>query len=265
MKALIIGLGEVGKAHFDVLSRVYCDIYWKDVGDDVYDAHGKIVNIQSFDLMLVATQCDPDNMGKFTDMVIDYDTKFNPSIIDILTTTPPTTAEKLQTILGKPVCKSTIRGMHGDVRGLASFLLDIPKHIGGEDEAVETLARFYSTAGIECVTHSKARATELFHELNNSDYGVAVMKAQENYDLCRAFGVDYMEYLEYKKTNNSGFIKAGYPSKVSPILTPPNGPIGGHCVVYSATCIPERIRGPLMWLLAKFNDKFKAPVKMDKN
>jgi len=38
-----------------------------------------------------------------------------------------------------------------------------------------------------------------------------------------------------------------------------------HCVVYSATTIPKVIRGPLMWMLAQYNDKFNAPVKSDKN
>jgi hypothetical protein len=66
--------------------------------------------------------------------------------------------------------------------------------------------------------------------------------------------VDWHEILKYRETNNSGFTKAGYPSKVSPILYPSGGKIGGHCVVYSATTIPDGKRGPLAKLLASYND-----------
>lgn len=263
MKTIIIGFGEVGKAHFNVLSEYYgCDIFYKDKGEEIYNCYGEVATDipAQFDIMLVATQCDPDNMGWFYMMVMEYAAKFTPTIIDILTTTPCGATEHLGEMIDIPVCKSTIRGMHPC---LDKFLVDIPKHIGGPRAGV--LKKFYEAAGIPCHIHRKSRAPELFHALNNSDYGVAVMKAKENYDLCRHFGVDYMEYLEYKKTNNEGFLRAGYPSKVSPILTPPDTRIGGHCVVYSATTVPTGIRGPLMTLLADFNQKNGAPVKSDKN
>lgn len=267
MNAIIIGFGEVGRAHFEVLRKTYNGtIFYKDKGQEIYDGEGQVVKEPptEFELMLVATQCDPTNMGPFYDMVFDYYRIYKPKIIDILTTTPCGTAELLEEMyVNCAVCKSTIRGMHGSIKGLASFLLDIPKHIGGP--SADILKDYYEAAGIPCRVHAKARAPELFHALNNSDYGVAIMKAQENYDICRNNAVSYMEYLEYKKTNNEGFLKAGYPDKLSPILTPPGNGIFGHCVVYSATTIPQSIRGPLMDMLAHYNDKHNAPVKSDKN
>lgn len=263
MNAIIIGFGEVGRAHWEVLKKEYPgQLFYKDKGYDVYDTDGKeVATLPKINLMMIATQCDPNNMEPFYHMVADYEVNFCPEIIDILTTTPCGSAEMLaEKYVTCPVNKSTIRGMHPY---LHKFLMDIPKHIGGP--SAELLKEYYEAAGIPCVTHTRSRATELFHVLNNSDYGVAIMKAQENYDACRHFGVDYMEWLKYKATNNEGFIKAGYPSKVSPILTPPGNGIFGHCVVYSATTIPEKIRGPLTNMLAHYNDKHGAPIKSDKN
>lgn len=264
-RSILIGFGEVGQAHFKNLNKVYADnIYYKDKGEQIYNSQGKKVSLSAdfdFDLMLVATQCDPENMGPFYQMVVDYANQYKPKHIDILTTTPCGTTENLEVFLPHiNITKSTIRGMHPY---LDKFLRDIPKHIGGP--SAEVIKEYYEQAGIPCVCHAKSRATELFHVLNNSDYGVAIMKAKENYDLCRKFGISYMEWLKYKQSNNDGFIKAGYPDKVSPILTPPDGRIGGHCVSYSATTINKDIRGPLMDMLANYNNKYNAPIKSDQN
>jgi UDP-N-acetyl-D-mannosaminuronate dehydrogenase len=134
---------------------------------------------------------------------------------------------------------------------LDKFLLDIPKHIGGA--ANVTLRDLYTKAGITCVLHNKSRTVELAHVLNNFLYGVNVMATDEAAKYCREFGVDWMEILEYRKTNNSGFVKAGFPSKVSPILYPSSNHIGGHCVTYAPTTIPKEMRGQLATMLANYN------------
>ncbi len=252
MNALIIGFGEVGKAHWENLKEAYPDtLYYKDKDDTIYNTKQEPVGdfVEPLDVMMIATQCDPKDMSVFIKMVCDYDTKFCPKHIDILTTTPPGTAEKIQEILGEKyvkVTKSSIRGMHPN---LSKFKC-IPKHIGGL--GAEILKGFYEKCGWECVTHQTSRAVELFHILNNIWYGANIMMATEAAKYCRHFAVDYMEFLKYRETNNSGFLKAGYPSKVSPILYPADKSIGGHCVVYASTTIPEDVLGPIAKLLKDY-------------
>lgn len=261
MNAIIIGFGEVGRAHFEVLRKTYNGtIFYKDKGPEIYDGEGQIVSEPptEFELMMVATQCDPDNMGTFYDMVEDYFHRFHPKIIDILTTTPCGTAELLEEMyVDCAVCKSSTRGMHPN---LSKFLVDIPKHIGGP--AAEILSDYYEAAGFPCIIHKKSRAVELFHALNNFIYGINILAADECAKYCREFAIDYMEFLTYRQSNNDGFLKAGYPSKVSPILTPlNNNGVLGHCITYAPTTIPEEKRGPLAKMLAGYNATKGVSIK----
>lgn len=253
MDALIIGFGEVGRAHWEVLRKTYCGtLYYKDKGPEIYSG-GEVLpegKLPVIDLLMIATQCDPADMFPFYDMVSEYYQMFKPRVIDILTTTPCGTTERLQEMyVSCPVCKSSTRGMHPN---LSKFLTDIPKHIGGE--SADTLKDYYEAAGIPCITHKKGRAVELFHALNNFIYGINILAADECAKYCREFAVDYMEFLSYRQSNNDGFVKAGYPSKVSPILTPlNNNGVLGHCITYAPTTIPEDKRGPLAKMLAGYN------------
>jgi len=252
MKCLIIGMGEVGKAHYENLVKKYY-VYRKDISDDVLDINGMPIHNLNPDILLIATRCDPNNITVFENMVCDYAKQFNPKHIDILTTTPCGTTERIQDRLtGLTVCRSSTRGMHPN---LAKFLIDIPKHIGGPGK--EALAAFYEAAGWTCVLHEKAALVEFSHKWNNITYGANIMITDECADDARREGIDFIEYLKYRESNNSGFIKAGFPSKVSPILYPSNHHVGGHCVVYSATTIPEEHRGPITKLLAGYNNASK--------
>ena len=89
-RAIIIGFGEVGKAHWEVLRNCYVDrLFYKDKGPEIYGTDGQVVELNApIDLMMVATQCDPGNMEPFYEMVAKYDAQFSPRVIDILTTTP---------------------------------------------------------------------------------------------------------------------------------------------------------------------------------
>jgi hypothetical protein len=248
MKTLVVGYGEVGRAHFNILSKAYPgQVFYKDKDKQVFDGMGQPCDIEQVELMLIALQCDPKNMQPFIDTVVGYSKQFAPSIIDVLTTTPCGTVEQLQEAIGMwaEVNKSSVRGLHPH---LDKFLLDIPKHIGGPS-TVE-LRAYYEGAGITCVTHEKARAVELFHVLNNFIYGINILAADEAAKYCRDFAIDYNEFLSYRKTNNDGFLKSGFPSKLSPILFPLNNAgVGGHCVKYSVTTIPDNIKGPLAKML----------------
>jgi hypothetical protein len=241
VKTLIIGLGEVGGALKEVLAPVY-EVHTKDIEEQSIPDGIEIVHIcyrYSYEF------------GKITR---DYLDRFKPRLVNVCTTVPPGTTAKI----GNHAVHSTTRGLHPH---LATGLMNITKHIGGP--MADEVATYFRKAKVPCLTHKKARTTEVAHLLNNMAYGLNLMYADEMARICRHYGVDYYEaVMKYTETNNSGFRKLDHDSKCRMVLTPPNGKIGGHCVVQSAKMLIESLGKPevtpLSDMLAKYNDQSKV-------
>lgn len=250
MKGLVIGMGEVGAAHYAILKRVYPETEAYDIKGD-YRLPSKD---EPFDIIHVAINYAAMDHATFVQTVRDYVTLCAPKVVNILSTVRPGTCEEI----GGNIVHSTTRGLHPD---LVSGILAIPKHIGGP--GAEKVAHYFRRAGIQCITHKLARTTEVAHILNNAAYGVNLILADEMSRLCRFYGVDYTQAVTlYTMTNNAGYRALDHESKCRMVLTPPNGRIGGHCVSMSAGLIDPKARETLMDLLANYNEtREKNPGK----
>lgn len=237
-KILIVGLGEVGSAHYELLSRVH-EVWGKDLAD-TFRTNSELLKPDQVDLMIVCIRYDE----KFIDTVTGYLDLYKPQMLNICSTVPVGTTEKF----GPYATHSTTRGLHPD---LVTGLMSIKKHIGGG--SAPDIKSIYESAGINCEIHRKSRTTELIHILNNCHYGINILFAQEAYALCRETGVDYYDYMKYTETNNDGYMALGHKTKVRTICTPPGKSIGGHCVTMSANLIPAHLRGGLIDRLASYN------------
>lgn len=240
MNTLIIGRGEIGDALHKILSRTY-KVWCDDIIPDLKLMDNCPDRIEVLHICLRYSE-------KFKEIVEEKIKTYKPVLVNVCTTVPVGTCESF---LRPNILHSTTRGLHPN---LVDGLVRIPKHIGGKIEYANALSEYFERAGIYCVVHNRARTTELLHILNNSHYGINLMFADEASKLCREYGVDYIDYLGYTQTNNKGFESIGHPTKVRPILTPPGGRIGGHCVVMSANLIPETKRTSLIDKLAHYND-----------
>lgn len=233
MKGLVIGLGEVGRAHLNLLKEKH-ETYGRDLEESEGTPDGP------FDILHICIRHSPE----FLDIVRGYVVRYKPALVNVCTTVPPGTCEKI----GPNVVHSTTRGLHPN---LEEGLLTITKHVGGHD--AEKVARYFRKAGIGCVTHKKSRTTELAHLLNNAAYGVNLMFADEMQKVCRHYGVDYTQAVTlYTMTNNAGYRALDHESKCRMVLTPPGGRIGGHCVNMSAGLIADVVKTPLLELLARY-------------
>lgn len=233
-------MGEVGRALEEILKLQY-EVYTKDVEESTEDIP------KGIEIMHVCLPYFTMGHESFIRVLNGYVEQYRPIYIDVCSTVRPGTTS----LYGPGAVHSTTRGLHPN---LASGLRSIPKHIGGP--AADVVAGYFKRAGVRCITHKKAITTEVAHILNNSAYGVSLMFADEMSRLCREYGVDYYEaVMRYTATHNTGFRALDHERLVRPILTPPNGKIGGHCVTQGASLIPEDKRGRLMDMLAHYNDE----------
>jgi UDP-N-acetyl-D-mannosaminuronate dehydrogenase len=242
LKGIILGAGEVGGAYHSILSKRY-KVWRLDLKPELTDKDIP----DSVDILHVCLRY----LGKdqFLGAVSSAVFKHSPKIINVMSTVPPGTTEEVQRRTVRIAAHSTTRGLHPR---LEEYILATPKHVGGE--AAEQVAEYFRAAGVGCVTHAKARTTELAHILSNSFYAASILFAQEMEALCREYGVDYYEaVMRYNETHNQGFEKMGMVSKFRPILHPPGDSIGGHCLVQNANLIPQELRGEIMQMIATYN------------
>lgn len=239
--SVILGMGEVGSAHYEVLSKKY-DVWGLDIKPELCKTNAQEKEPPVNQILHVCIRYS-DKFIKEVNAAIEV---YKPSCINICTTVPPGTTEQLSL----SACHSTTRGLHPNLK---LSLLVITKHIGGG--MAPELKNYFEYAGIPCEIHRQARTTELLHILNNTHYGVNLAFADEAAKLCREYGVDYYAYMKYCETNNSGYSALDHRTKVRPILTPPGDKIGGHCVTMSANLIPKELRGTLFEKVATYNDK----------
>lgn len=235
--AVIGARGEVGAAYCSILRRK-ANVWEKDAGG---------LSLPEFpvDVMHVALNFHAIGAEKFAAIVNGYARQLKPQIISILSTATPGVTESF----GPSAVHSTTRGLHPN---LESGILKIVKHVGGPK--AEVLAQEFERFGIKCITHKSPRTTELAHILSNSSYGVSLMFADEMAKICRHYGVDYVEaVIKYGQTHNEGYAELDHPRLVRPVLMPPGGRIGGHCVSQGASLIPQEIRGEMLGKLAEFN------------
>lgn len=240
----IVGLGEIGNSLFDVLSVHYptkgVDLSFGRHTDNWDEASGKF----GIDFLHICIR----HSGSFDQVVFDYVEKMLPNYVVIHSTVPVGTTEKLR--LNNAV-HSPNRGLHPN---LAESMRTFVKHIGGPKAHV--VAECFEKVGIRTKCHSRSSTTEAQHLIRNSFYGVYIMFAEEAYQLCRKYGLDYHEVVtQYGETHNDGYKKLGHESKIHPLVYPTMGNgIGGHCLVLNAQLIPEGDRGPILNMLAHFND-----------
>lgn len=232
MRGIILGAGEIGSAYYEILSRHY-PTYRLDIRPELRDDPLP----SKCDILHVCLRYS-DGWESAVNEAID---QFEPSLINVMTTTPPGTSEKL----GPRAVHSTTRGLHPHLR---DGILATPKHIGGPK--AEEVASYFIGVGLECITHPFAKTTELAHLLSNAQYATAVLFADEMEKICRHYGTDYFEtVMLYAQSHNKGYRAMGLNSKLRAILTPPYGKPGGHCIALAGELLEDEAIGPQIRLL----------------
>jgi len=204
---VVLGLGEVGKPLFDLVSKQH-----KVIGVDIDPL---IERIEQVDVMHV---CYPFQIGDFVGITARYVERFRPTVTVINSTVPVGTTRAVIDRSGADVVNSPVRGKHAR---MFDELLSYVKFVGAADPGVgELAARHFESLGLKTRVLSSPEATELAKLTETTYFGLLIAWAQEVERYCDQSGQDYNEIASFWQE-----IKYLPSVKYSP------GVIGGHCVM----------------------------------
>ena len=206
-KVMVVGLGEIGKPLFEVLSSNY-----NTIGVDIVppvEPPGEI------DVMHV---CYPFKINDFIGETARYIQQFTPRLTVIHSTVAVGTTRAVAERTGAAVVNSPVRGKH---TRMAEDLLHYDKFVGAVDTAAaESAAQHFKQVGMKTRILSSPEATELSKLTETTYFGLIIAWAQEVERYCDRLGLNYDEIVSIYEE-----IKFFPPVKYFP------GVIGGHCVM----------------------------------
>lgn len=205
-KVVVVGLGEIGKPLFQLISRHY-----EAVGVDISPV-GRI------DQVGVMHVCYPFQIADFMGVTARYIEYFRPELTVINSTVSVGTTRAIAERTGTAVVNSPVRGKH--VRMLEE-IQHYTKFVGAVDPvAGDQAARHFQSIGMKTMVLSSPEATELAKLTETTYFGLMIAWAQELERYCDQSGANYEEIVSFYDE-----IKFFPPVKYFP------GVIGGHCVM----------------------------------
>ncbi len=205
-KIVVVGLGEVGRPLFEIVSR-----HHDTVGVDIAPPE----RIEQADVMHI---CVPFGIKDFVGESLRYMELFKPALTVINSTVAVGTTRKIAERSGSRVVNSPVRGKHAR---MTAEMLSYTKFVGAIDSASGDLAaRHFESVGMKTKVLSSPEATELAKLTETTYFGVLIAWAQEVERYCDQAGQDYKEISTFWEE-----IKYLPSVKFFP------GIIGGHCVM----------------------------------
>lgn len=213
MVSLIVGVGEVGKALYEIFTAVYPKESVLTV-----DRHGSTGNLaQKIDIMHVCFGYNPN----FVKQVKEYQKKYNPTYTVIHSTVPVGTSRKVKAV------HSPIRGIHPNLKG---GILTFIKYLAGPDASM--VADYFRIANMRVYLFDDPETTEAGKLFDTEYYRACIEFAQRVKQYCKEKNLNYHEvYTLFNISYNEGYTALNRPEYVRPVLQPIMKEIGGHCVL----------------------------------
>lgn len=228
-KVVVVGLGEVGKPLFELLSK-----HHDTVGIDI----APVESIQQVDVLHV---CYPFQIKDFIGETARYIDLYKPSVTVINSTVGIGTTRAIGDRTGKAVVNSPVRGKH------AHMLEDLhlyTKFVGASDPAAgDQAARHFQAAGLKVRVMTSPEATELAKLTETTYFGLLIAWAQEIERYCDTTGANYDEVVSIYEE-----IKFLPPVKYFP------GVIGGHCVMPNIEILSKYSRSVMLDAIKASNE-----------
>ncbi len=238
---IVIGLGETGRPLLNVLRE--------GLGKETvvgYDAKIGKDGVATVPVRYMHI-CIPYNSG-FVGVVKEYQKLYMPYMTVIHSTVPIGTTSKIENAVHSPIL-----GRHEDMEG---SLWQFSKWVGGKD--AEIICKYFESANIKSYyIAEKSETTEVLKLLCLAKYGMSIAFADFCSNISEEYNFSYEMIKDWDRNYNEGVNK----ELRRPILDPPYGKIGGHCVIQNTKILNEQHPNPILEEILKLAPKEEKEAK----
>lgn len=251
-KILVIGLGEVGTAIFDLLQESgKFQVYGLDLDKTKMKATKQKALPTSTDIIHVCLPCK--DQTKFAEIVANYARRFKPKLLIIESTVPPGTTMNVSNHCACLVAHSPLRGVHKSSEHMKWELKRWKKYVGGAtSEAAKVADRHYRKLGLKTKILHSCRETELAKLFETTYRAWMITCFQEMHRIARHFEARFDEVADFLADTHRVRLDR-------PIMFP--DVIGRHCVIPNVELLLEQYDSKLLRLILESNEKRKKEIE----
>lgn len=251
-KVLVIGLGEVGKAIFDLVKESgKFETFGLDLDKTIMKDLKQKELPTAVDVVHICIPCK--DQAKFVDIVTTYARRFKPKIIIINSTVPPGSTMSVSNRCSCLVAHSPFRGVHESPEHMKWELKRWTKYVGGATpEAGKIADLHFRRLGLKTKVLKSCRETEVAKLFETTYRAWMITCFQEMHRMSRYFEANFDEVVDFlADTHCVRFDR--------PIMYP--DVIGRHCVIPNVELLLDRYDSKLLRLILESNEKRKEEIK----
>lgn len=216
MRHLIVGMGEIGQAIHGIFPEA-----------QTHDKEQKPIELP-IDVLHICFPYSPT----FVADILRYMDLYKPDHIVIYSTVPIGTTKKIKSAVHSPV-----EGKHPQLE--ESIRLS-PRWIGANNEsAAMFFKQMFRDKGMTPRVLEDSDYTEFLKLRSTAKYGINLVWTDYEAKVAKDLGMNFAHVKQFDKDYNKLYQTMGMDWAQRYILDPPNGKIGGHCVVPNAKLLNE--------------------------
>lgn len=252
-KVLIVGLGEVGHALFDLFKESgKFEVQGFDVDrEKIRSVIGKEEQPRNAGVMHICYPCTQQE--RFVQTTADYIREVKPKLTIIDSTVPPGTTQRVFESAKSPIVHSPIRGMHRTFETMKRDIRFWTKYVGGTtSESAKAAKRHFEKLGLKVKILKGPAETELAKIFETTYRAWMIACFQEMHRISKSFGADFEEAVDMLADVHCVDLN-------KPLHFP--DVIGGHCLIQNAKLLLTVYDSEFLKLILESNEKRKDEIK----